>query len=89
MITSTNKLITGLVTATNVRFEEDIIYVSLSDGREVGLPMDRIDWLAWLVNATPEQKANWSFEPGGYAIYWDDLDDGVEVCHILTTEPLA
>ncbi len=51
--------------------------------------MDRIDWLAWLANATPEQKANWSFEPGGYAIYWDDLDDGVEVCHILTTEPLA
>jgi len=89
MITSTNKLITDLVTATNVRFEEDIIYVSLSDGREVGLPMDRIDWLAWLANATPEQKANWSFEPGGYAIYWNDLDDGVEVCHILATEPLA
>lgn len=43
----------------------------------------------WLDEATPEQRPNWSLEPGGYAVYWDDLDDGGEVCHLLAVEPLA
>lgn len=77
------------VTAKKVRFEENILYVLLSDGREVSLPLDRIEWLGWLTKATPEQRANWSLEPGGYAVYWEDLDDGIEVSHILTLEPLA
>lgn len=81
--------ITTKVTARNVRFEDDILYVSLSDGREVSTPIDKIEWLAWLAQATPEQRANWSLEPGGFAIYWTDLDDGIEVCHLLTMQPLA
>ena len=89
MLTSANKVVSEQVSATNVRFEENILYISLSDGREVSLPIDRIEWLAWLVKATPEQRADWSLEPGGYAIYWEDLDDGIEVCHILAMEPLA
>ncbi len=88
MLTSVNK-ITDQVAATSARFEGNMLYISLSDGREVSLPLDRIEWLAWLAKATPEQRANWSLEPGGYAIYWDDLDDGLEVCHVLTMEPLA
>jgi hypothetical protein len=89
MITSVNKVVSEQVAASNVRFEENILHVSLSDGREISLPIDRIEWLKWLAQATPEQRANWSLEPGGYAIYWEDLDDGIEVCHILTMEPLA
>ena len=88
MLTSVNKAIEQ-VAATNARFEGNMLYILLSDGREVRLPLDRIDWLAWLAKATPEQRGNWSLEPGGYAIYWEDLDDGIEVCHILTLEPLA
>jgi hypothetical protein len=75
--------------ATNVRFENNVLCITLSDGREVSLPINRIEWLAWLAKATPEQRDNWSLEPGGYAVYWEDLDDGLEVAHILGTEPLA
>ncbi|RME74286.1 MAG: DUF2442 domain-containing protein [Chloroflexi bacterium] len=89
MLTSVNKAISELVSATGVRFEGNTLFVLLSDGREISLPMDRIEWLEWLARATPEQRANWSLEPGGYAIYWEDLDDGIEVGHILTMEPLA
>lgn len=89
MLTSVNKMVSEQVAATKVRFDENILYVSLSDGREVSLPIDRIEWLEWLAKATPEQRANWTLEPGGYAIYWEDLDDGIEVCHILSMEPLA
>jgi hypothetical protein len=89
MLTSANKVVSEQVTAINVRFEENNLYISLSDGREMNLPIERIEWLDWLARATPEERANWSLEPGGYAIYWEDLDDGIEVCHILAMEPLA
>ncbi len=77
------------VQAQGVRFADDKIYVLLSDGREVGLPLDRIEWLSWLEQASPEQRARWSIEPGGFAIYWEDLDNGFEVRHILELQPLA
>ena len=34
-------------------------------------------------NATAQQQSNWSIEPGGFAIYWPDLDDGAEVEQLL------
>jgi len=89
MLTSAGKIVTEQVAATRVRFDENKLCVSLDDGREIVLPMDRIEWLRWLYEATSEQRANWSLEPGGYAVYWADLDDGVEVCHLLALEPLA
>lgn len=89
MLTSVNKVVSEQVAATNVRFEKDVLYILLSDGREVSLPIDRVEWLAWLANATKEQREKWSLEPGGYAIYWEELDDGIEVGHILAMEPLA
>lgn len=77
------------VFATGVRFDKNMLYVLLNDHREICLPVDRIDWLAWLAKATPEQRANWSLESGGFAIYWNDLDDGIEVCHLLSMQPIS
>ena len=77
------------IRATNVRFSGQWMMVNLSDGRVITLPIDKIDWLRWLAEASPEQQANWSLEPGGFAIYWDDLDDGVELCHLLSTYSLT
>ncbi|GIK40143.1 MAG: hypothetical protein BroJett011_39760 [Chloroflexota bacterium] len=81
--------VTNEVKAIGVRFEENKLYVSLSDGREVSLPIDQVEWLEWLSQASPEQRANWSIEPGGFAIYWEDLDDGLEICHLLGMQPLV
>jgi hypothetical protein len=89
MLTSVNKVVSEQVAATQVRFDENILYISLSDGREVSLPLGQVEWLRWLAKASPEQREKWSLEPGGYAIYWEELDDGIEVCHILGMEPLA
>lgn len=77
------------VGATSVRFSGTILYVSLTDGREISIPMERVEWLNWLVKATEEQRLRWTIEPGGYAVYWEDLDDGIEVCHLLEIQPLA
>ncbi len=81
--------ITQQVTATGVRFTENVLQVSLSDGREISVPINRVEWLDWLVKATPKQRAKWSLEPGGFAIYWEELDDGIEICHLLEMQPLA
>ena len=80
---------TEQVRAKDVRFTGDTLRVQLSDGREIRLQMEDVPWLQWLARATPKQRANWSLEPGGYAIYWDDLDDGIEVCHLLDLHPIA
>lgn len=77
------------VRTQEVRFTDDKLYVLLSDGREIGLPLDRIEWLSWLEQASPERRARWSIEPGGFAVYWEDLDNGFEIRHILELQPLA
>lgn len=81
--------ITTEIGATGVKFSGNDLIVTLSDGRAISVPLNKIDWLQWLMDASPEQRNNWSLEPGGFAIYWDDLDDGVEVCHLLSLYSLA
>ena len=75
--------------ATAVRFIGNVLSLSLNDGRELNVPIDKIEWLSWLKNATAEQRSKWSIEPNGFAIYWEELDDGIEICHLLDMQPLA
>jgi len=67
MITSAIDINTQ-VQARGLRFEDDLLHIFFSDGREVSLPIDQLEWLQWLAKATPEQRARWTIEPGGYAI---------------------
>ena len=80
---------TATVTAESVRFLGERLIVELSDGRELSVPYKKLPWLHWLAKATPKQRAAWSLEPGGYAIYWEQLDDGIEICHLLAMESLV
>ena len=50
----------------------DKISVSLSDGREVSIPLA---WSQRLLQATPEQRANLKISPTGYGIHWPDVDE--------------
>lgn len=77
------------VAASGVRFADDLLIVCLDDGRELSLPLDRIPWLRWLREATPAERARWTLEPRGFAVYWPDLDDGIEVRHVLGLGRLA
>ncbi len=77
------------VEAKGVRFEGDVLVLELSDGRELSLPLNKVKWLDWLAQATPEQKARWTILPHGYGVYWVELDDGFEVEHALSLEPVV
>ncbi len=74
--------------AIGAHFSDTMLFVSLNDGREIGVPLS-LPWLQWLAHARPEQRENWRLEPGGWAIYWDELDDGLEVEHLLSHQPLT
>ncbi len=87
MSTLAAKPVRAEVAAVGVRFTETMIYMALSDGREIGLPLS-LPWLAWLAQATPEQRARWSLEPRGFAVYWEELDNGIEVAPLLTSQPM-
>ncbi len=71
--------------ATGIRFDGDRLVVVLDDGREVSVDMAAIPWLAFLREAPPAERLHWTIEPGGFAVYWPEFDDGVEVCHLLST----
>jgi hypothetical protein len=75
--------------AAGVEFAGDTLIVSLDDGRELRVPLERAPWLGWLRAAGPEQRARWTLEPRGFAVYWPDLDDGVEVRHLLSLSRLS
>jgi len=66
--------------AKAVRFVNGMLYVELTDGREIGVPLSQFPWLA---RATPAQRRKWSIEPGGFAVYWNELDDGIEIEHLF------
>lgn len=68
--------------AKHVEFIADMLVITLQNGRLMRIPYGSIEWLRWLLDATPEQRAKWSLEPGGFAIYWEELDDGIEIEHL-------
>ena len=88
MITLTAKT-TGQIHAKSARITANTLRVRLDDGREVSVPFTEVSWLKWLSKATPKQRSNWSIEPVVFALYWPDLDDGIEVCHLLDSQPIA
>jgi len=64
----------------NIQFHKMLLYIVLADGREIGVPLSRFPWLE---RATPAQRKKWHIEPHGFAVYWDKLDDGIEIDHLL------
>ena len=66
--------------ATEVRFDEKMLHVQLSDGREISVPLN---WFPKLRNATPEQRSNWKLIGNGVGIHWDDLDEDLSVAGLL------
>ena len=82
MITSDNRprVIEPAPPATGVRFTKDRVYVELSDGREVGVPLTRFPRLK---EATAEQRADWRLIGRGRGVHWPKLDEDIAVAHLL------
>ncbi len=68
------------VLATDVHFTDDSMLVSLSDGREISVPLE---WFARLRNATAEQRNKWRFIARGIGIHWEEIDEDIAVSTLL------
>jgi hypothetical protein len=66
------------ISATEVKFDDDTMWVSLNDGRTLGVPLA---WFPRLLLAKPADRENFELSPGG--IHWDDLDEDISVAGLL------
>ena len=65
-----------------VRFDEDTLWVSLSDGRTIAAPLA---WFPRLLEAAPEQRAKVELSKGG--LHWDALDEDISVAGLFAGQP--
>ena len=61
---------------TNLVVESDRIRATMSDGREVAIP---VAWFPRLASATQDQLGHFEISPGGYGIHWPDVDEDISV----------
>ena len=58
--------------ATEVSFDSDNMWVQLSDGRHLGVPLAYFPRLA---GASPAQRKKYLISGGGVGLHWDELDE--------------
>jgi hypothetical protein len=62
--------------AESVQFDADSMWVSLADGRRIGVPLA---YFPRLLRATPKQRERYVISGGGTGLHWDDLDEDISV----------
>jgi hypothetical protein len=66
------------VNATAIRFDEDSMWVSLSDGRVLGVPLA---WFPRLLSASSEQLQQVRISPRG--LHWESLNEDISIDGLL------
>jgi hypothetical protein len=65
---------------TSIRFRASRLYLLLSDGTEISVPLDRFPRLR---DATPAQPTHWEITAFGTAARWPDLDEDIGLAGVL------
>ena len=71
------------VSITAAEFNDGRMWLQLSDGRTLGVPLACFPVLE---SATPEQRAGFELSPRG--IHWDELDEDLSLEGLLVTQSL-
>ena len=66
------------ISAKSVRFDDASMWVELSDGRTLGVPLA---WFPRLLFASPEQRER--AEIGRMGLHWEDLDEDISIAGLL------
>ena len=67
-----------LVSPMAVRFDESTMWVDLSDGRTLGMPLA---WYPRLLGASPDLLNAVELSPSG--LHWDELDEDLSIKGML------
>jgi hypothetical protein len=68
------------ISATRLDFDESMMWVDLSDGRKLGVPLA---YFPRLLRATPEQRLQYEMSGNGSGLHWDALDEDISVEGLL------
>ena len=66
------------ISATTVRFDEHTMWVELTDGRTLGVPLA---WFPRLLHAAPAEREH--VELSRVGLHWEDLDEDISVAGLL------
>jgi hypothetical protein len=66
------------ISATAVRFDEHTMWVDLTDGRTLGVPLA---WFPRLLNATAAQRGRVELSRSG--LHWEDLDEDISIAGLI------
>ncbi len=66
------------VKASAVRFDQDSMWVELSDGRTLGVPLA---WFPRLLHGSAEQRDQVSISSRG--LHWEELDEDISIDGLL------
>ena len=66
--------------AKSVKFINDMMEVTLTDGRIISVP---VIWFPLLHEATPEQREKYEIGGGGVSLHWEELDEDLSVASLL------
>src|SRR5207302_10748864 len=66
------------ISATTVRFDEHTMWVDLSDGRTLGVPLA---WFPRLLRATPAERER--VELSRVGLHWENIDEDISVAGLL------
>ena len=69
---------TSSVRATSIRFDRDSMWVELSDGRTLGVPLA---WFPRLMHGTREQREACRISSRG--LHWEALDEDISVSALI------
>ena len=72
------------VSITRAKFDEKHMWLTLSDGRMLGVPLALFPLLQ---RATPLQLSDYDLSPRG--IHWDELNEDLSLDGLLSPVPLA
>ncbi len=66
------------VSPTSVRFDDHTMWIELTDGRTLGVPLA---WFPRLLRATPAERAE--VEMNRVGLHWDVLDEDISIAGLL------
>jgi hypothetical protein len=80
MSSSVNRKVAFEPLVEDVDFTRNALVVTLSDGREIRMPLE---WSERLRKATPKQRKAWRLIGGGVGIHWESIDEDILVESLL------
>lgn len=66
--------------ALELNFDTTMMWVSLADGRKLGVPLA---YFPRLLRASPAQRQCYELSGGGTGIHWDEIDEDISVEGLL------